>query len=223
MAKEKLRFEAEARYKFRLTLTEEILGSSPSDPEVAAQYTAGNSGNIDKTAEEVAAIEKAVEVIKENGTEIDEEDPISKGITVFPRDEDGNPFLWDYQIKGFFKNAAKLCYQKGGDYKLTAYKGKIDNGLHIFPRKIPVHIPEGKEMGICQRPLMAETMKGPRTAIAVSETIPEGTWFDIEVECDTKDMDKYVECWLDVGSRIGLGQWRNSGKGRFEWEPIEED
>lgn len=27
--------------------------------------------------------------------------------------------------------------------------------------------------------------------------------------------------WLDYGKLRGIGQWRNSGKGRFEWEEIE--
>jgi hypothetical protein len=32
----------------------------------------------------------------------------------------------------------------------------------------------------------------------------------------------YVEEWLDYGCLRGLGQWRNSGKGRFFWERIDE-
>lgn len=26
-------------------------------------------------------------------------------MTVFPRDKDGTPFIWDYQMKGMFKDA----------------------------------------------------------------------------------------------------------------------
>lgn len=29
-----------------------------------------------------------------------------------------------------------------------------------------------------------------------------------------------VREWLDYGMLRGLGQWRNSGKGRFTWEEI---
>jgi hypothetical protein len=29
-----------------------------------------------------------------------------------------------------------------------------------------------------------------------------------------------VKEWLDYGELRGLGQWRNSGKGKFKWEEI---
>ena len=29
-----------------------------------------------------------------------------------------------------------------------------------------------------------------------------------------------VREWLDYGKLHGFGQWRNSGKGRFEWEEM---
>ena len=31
-----------------------------------------------------------------------------------------------------------------------------------------------------------------------------------------------VREWLDYGAYSGIGQWRNSGKGRFTWEEIAE-
>jgi hypothetical protein len=30
-----------------------------------------------------------------------------------------------------------------------------------------------------------------------------------------------VREWLDYGKLRGLGQWRNSGKGRFSWEVLQ--
>ena len=32
----------------------------------------------------------------------------------------------------------------------------------------------------------------------------------------------YIANWLNYGKCNGLGQWRNSGKGRFTWELIEQ-
>ena len=32
--------------------------------------------------------------------------------------------------------------------------------------------------------------------------------------------EKLVREWLDYGKLRGLGQWRNSGKGRFEWKEV---
>jgi len=29
--------------------------------------------------------------------------------------------------------------------------------------------------------------------------------------------EKLLREWLDYGQFKGIGQWRNSGKGRFEW------
>lgn len=36
---------------------------------------------------------------------------------------------------------------------------------------------------------------------------------------DEKDL-KLVREWLDYGYYRGLGQWRNSGKGRFLWAEV---
>ena len=32
----------------------------------------------------------------------------------------------------------------------------------------------------------------------------------------------YVREWLDYGMYRGLGQWRNSGKGRMVWEELDD-
>ncbi len=43
--------------------------------------------------------------------------------TCFPRTEDGVPFCWDYQIKGFFKDACSALRRVPGSRssKLTAF------------------------------------------------------------------------------------------------------
>lgn len=58
--------------------------------------------------------------------------------------------------------------------------------------------------------------------IAKSESVPAGATAEFEIEClDPKLEDMVREC-LDYGAKRGFGQWRNSGKGRFEWEEIKE-
>ena len=141
-------------------------------------------------------------------------------MTVFPKLEDGTPFIWDYQIRGFFKSAAQAGSYIGGKSKLTAYKKKVDLLVHIKERKIPLIIPDGKEIGNCQRPLRASTMQGERVALANSETCPEGTTAEFTIVCLQDDLMKYVIEWLDYGKYNGLGQWRNSRKGSFEWTDI---
>ena len=39
------------------------------------------------------------------------------------------------------------------------------------------------------------------------------------VGCTLWDVE-YVREWLDYGRLNGIGQWRNSGKGRFVWEEL---
>lgn len=43
---------------------------------------------------------------------------------------------------------------------------------------------------------------------------------EFTVLCLDESHEKVVREWLDYGALRGIGQWRNSGKGRFEWEEI---
>ena len=89
--------------------------------------------------------------------------------------------------------------------------------IFVSPREIPFS--EAK-LGNCQRPLRAETAQGPRVALANSETIPAGTSIECEVKCLDDGLEAIVEEWLNYGALRGIGQWRNSGKGRFSWEKL---
>lgn len=194
--------------KARLTFTEEILGTASNNPEIHSEYIASKAEDAMKIEEEVAAI--GVEEV------------IEKSMTVFPRNEEGNPILWDYQIKGFFKDAAGVLKRVPGTKasKIKAYKKEIDGLLFVFPRMIPLNIPT--KLGTCERPLRASTAQGERIALANSETAPAGTTIEIEIQCMTKDMYDLVKECLDYGILRGIGQWRNSGKGRFHWEEIKD-
>ena len=192
--------------KVRITFLEEILGTANADKDVHSEFIASKAPDAPSRAEEVEAL--GVDEVER------------KEMTVFPKLEDGTPFIWDYQIRGFFKSAAQAGSYIGGKSKLTAYKKKVDLLVHIKERKIPLIIPDGKEMGNCQRPLRASTMQGERVALANSETCPEGTTAEFTIVCLQDDLMKYVIEWLDYGKYNGLGQWRNSRKGSFEWTDI---
>lgn len=194
--------------KARLTFTEEVLGTASNNPEIHSEYIASKAEDAKKLEEEVAAI--GVEEV------------IEKSMTVFPRNEEGAPILWDYQIKGFFKDAAGVLKRVPGTKasKIKAYKKEIDGLLFVNPRMIPLNMPS--KLGTCERPLRASTAQGERIALANSETAPAGTTIDIEIECWTKDMYELAKECLDYGIRRGIGQWRNSGKGRFHWEEIKD-
>jgi hypothetical protein len=73
-------------------------------------------------------------------------------------------------------------------------------------------------MGICQRPLRAQTAQGERVALASSESVPEGSSMEFDIKCLVdSDVPAVIEA-LNYGELRGFGQWRNSGKGRFHYE-----
>ena len=78
-------------------------------------------------------------------------------------------------------------------------------------------MPEGGEIGTCQRPLRASTAQGERIALASSETVPAGSFIDVEITILKDDLEDMVKECLAYGKLHGMMQWRNSGKGRFEW------
>lgn len=137
--------------KVKLTFIEPVLGTWPSDKEIAATYIASKSPNAVTIEEEVAAV----------GVE----DVLEKGMTVFPRNEDG-PVFYDYQIKGFFKDACGMLARVKGTQssKIKAYKKVIDGLIFPEPRMIPIDV--AGEVGNCQRPLRAQTAQGERVSLA---------------------------------------------------------
>lgn len=194
--------------KVKITLLEEMLGTAPPDPEVYRAYIASK-------APDAATVEDEVESLGVDAA-------ADSKMTIFHRDQDGNPFLYDYQIRGFFKEAcsALRMVPKKKSATLKAYKKVIDLTILVDERMIPVEM-EG-EIGKCERTLRAETMQGPRTALASSETVPAGATLTFTVRCLNPDHAKYVREWLNYGRYHGLGQWRNSGKGKFSWELLSE-
>ena len=190
--------------KIRITLTEEMLGTASSNPEIHEDYIASKAPDARSREEEVAAL--GVEAV------------VDKGKTIFPKLDDGTPFLWDYQIKGFMKDACGMLSRVPGTKSkgLKAYKKIIDGLLFPRPRKIPIHL--SGEMGECQRPLRAQTLQGERVALANSETVPAGSWMELEITMLDDSLEPVVSEWLDYMTLRGLGQWRNSGKGRAEWQ-----
>lgn len=195
------------KFKVRCTFTEPILGTSPANGEIYREFIGSKAPDASTVEDEVAAL--GADAVAE------------KGMTVFPKLEDGTPFLWDYQIKGFFKGACFFLKKADGSKSasLKAYKKEIDGLVFVEPRKIPFqNVAEIRE---CQRPLRAQTAQGERVSLAMSEEIPEGAVIEFTVICMNKQDVPLVEEWLDYGSYNGIGQWRNSGKGRMQWERLD--
>lgn len=193
--------------KVRLTFTESILGTSPANEDIYRDF-------IGTKAPDAATVDDEVEALGVDAV-------VEKGMTVFPRMEDGTPFLYDYQIKGFFKDTCGGLRKVSGTVssKIKAYKKEIDRLIFPEPRCIPIKF-DGV-IGECQRPLRAQTAQGERVSLAISEEIPAGATVEFTIVCLSDDHEKAVREWLDYGRFSGIGQWRNSGKGRFTWEEIQ--
>jgi hypothetical protein len=196
--------------KVRITLTEDMLGTASNNPEIHREFIASKSKDAEKMDEEIHALGA--------------EELVEKSLTVFPK-ENGKPFVWDYQLKGFIKEAVGILIDLSGDEikvgktKLTkwTFKRMVDNFVFVSPRKLAIN----GEMGeICTRPLRADTMKGERVSLASSETVKSGATIEAEIKCLSPALEELVKQCLDYGANKGLGQWRNSGKGRFSWEEV---
>lgn len=198
--------------KIKITLTEDMLGTASANPDIHKEYIASKSADAEKFEEELKALH--ADALME------------KSMTVFPRDADGTPILWDYQFKGFIKEAVGVLVDlldketRIGKTKLTKFTHKriVDNFIFVSPRKLRLSEKVGT---ICTRPLRADTMQGERVALASSETVPAGATFICEIRTLNPQLDDLVRRCLDYGALKGIGQWRNSGKGRFTWEEVE--
>jgi len=205
--------------KVRVRLLDEMLGMSPGNPELATAH-------IERSLVGKKTPEEIKRTVEEETAFV--EDGIGKASTVFPRDAEGRPFLWNYQLRGALKDWARGMVENGwtGTRRGKTEKGwnaynigrRVDSSIFVFPRQIPLTIPEGGKEGECERPLRAQTMKGERVALARSETVPVGTTFEFEIHILFDAYDTDVRQLLEYGQKYrGLGQWRNSGKGAFEF------
>ena len=199
--------------KLKATFMEGLLGTKPNDEDIHQTYIAskreGGSAKdeLDAEAKALADIER-----------------LEKGMTIFHRDAQGRPMIWDYQIKGFLKDAIKALRRdpKSACASLKNYKGVIDGSVFVKPRQIVLQLPQGTEIGTCSRPLRASTPMGERVAIAKSEEAPPGTVIEFDVlELCPGISDALAECWEYAQLRF-LGAWRNSGKGTAIVEPVAE-
>lgn len=191
--------------KIRITFTEEVLGTASNNPELFSDYIASKAPDAKTTEEEIE--------------DLGVDGKVEKSMTIFPK-QNGVPFLYDYQIKGFLKDSCKALRKVPGTVssKVKAYKQEIDGLVFPKPRKIPIVV--AGELGICERPLRASTPMGERIALSISESCPEGSWIELEIVTLTDNMEDLARECLDYGALRGIGQWRNSGKGRFTWEEL---
>jgi hypothetical protein len=199
--------------KFKLTFTEESLGTCPGNKEIMTEFVATKNPN-GVSQDELDASP-------------DIEEDIRKAATFFARDPQGVPSFWDYQIKGWIKGGVLamitggVCTQESlKKVGLTKYlyKRTIDLCVFVGPRMIPIQTTE--PVYFIERPLRAETQKGERMALARSEAVAAGSSIEFTLSVMRKDLWDAIEWILAFGEYQGISQWRNSGKGRFTWEEV---
>lgn len=189
-----------AGFKVRLTFTEPVLGTAPLNKEIYEEYIATKIAGAETPTDEVATIEEATE----------------KGTTGFHR-VDGQPAVYDYTIKGMFKDACGMLRRVTGSRssKLTAYKKIIDGLVFVRPRLIPI---TAERVEVLVRPLRAQTAQGERVSLARSEMLPAGSTLEFTVTVLGEDVtEATLREWLDYGALRGLGQWRNAGWGVYSY------
>ena len=191
------------KYNIKLTFLEPILGAASKDPDIYKSYIAGKAALSDEQlAEELATIERVEE----------------KGWTGFHQIPDGTPIIYDYVIKGFFKEACSNLKRDPDSLsaKVTAFKKIIDGMVFVQPRRIPLNINDG-QLDMLERPLRGQTAQGERITLARSDTCPIGTTMEFTVLILGAVSEAVLTEWLDYGQWKGLGQWRNAGWGRFSF------
>lgn len=189
--------------KVRLTLLEPMLGTIPGDKELVCNYIS-NKHPEKKSDEEINTVPEELE----------------KMSTGFHRDENKIPFIYNYMIKGFLKEAASSLI-RGKQLELKAHKKIVDQVVFIKPRRIYFTGNIKLPLQYLERPLRAQTAQGERVALARSEMIPEGTKIDFTIMCMDDKLENLIGSLLDYGKYRGLGQWRNADYGSFTWEEVE--
>lgn len=199
------------RYELKITFTESVLGTQPGKNTPASEYL--------RDKQKKAAAKAGVE------EDLDEElltlpEMVEKGTTVFHRDEDGNPMLYNYHVKGMLKESAQWL---NGLHDVKNMRSKVNAAIMVEPRRIPL---DGEFDEPLERPLRAQTMQGPRTSLVRSEQLKAGATFTCILNVlqlpKVKIKKELLLDLLQYGSQMGMMQWRNSGvHGQFDYELTE--
>lgn len=191
--------------KVKIEFLQELLGTQTGDKEVYKNFIGSKAPDAKTLEEEIA--------------NVGQDEVIEKGKTFFPR-VDGNPVIYDYQIRGFFKEACKALAKVPGTKSsgIKAYKQQID--LRIFIKDRNNLLKNFDEVTDFQRPIRCSTMQGERISLAISEMLPIGTTCEFTVQCLVDSDIEAVKEWLDYGQFHGFLQFRNGGFGKFKWEEV---
>lgn len=123
--------------------------------------------------------------------------------------------------------------------KVTNYKKVVDLGFFCVQRRIPILVAPtflddmGNEietyntdplragkLPVFTRPLRTDGIQ-PRVCISASEFVPAGSEFYLTFKLLDPKMKQILLEILDYSAKVGMLQWRSSGKGTFIWTPAD--
>lgn len=188
-----------------------MLGAVAKDPAVWTKHVVEKQKALHPEAK--------IDPVAEEGTIPEPEQDVT-GWTGFHTDPDtGELFLYEYVVKGFLKHAGNTMKDMVGVKNL---RSKLNDFVFVSPRRILLGTTEPD--GVLERPLRAQTARGPRVALAKSDLLNEGLTlsFVLTILPHKEVNEAVIVELLKYGELSGLGQFRNGGYGRFEVLSIEE-
>lgn len=229
-------------YKVRVRFESPILGSKPMNKKIFEQYLASRNPNPRNTIEELQMLDNGIlhvnSLLRQSTVGLQDEEPpedadnteadvMSSGVTGFLCDENLNPYLDAYLPKAMFKEAWTSRKAHPNSLSVKMKNGKSIISRHVFIRgtepkrktKLRLNIPNKEQVAILSRALRAETMQGPRTALAVSVILPKETWFEFYIKVLAPEIitSDHLHEWLSYGEYSGFGQFRGGNYGMFKY------
>lgn len=233
-----------AEYRLRLDFTETLLGSRPTSSvaarwlqqqereAVAAELRAGRRlGRDGERVPAERADDIAEDLISSSTGDEGADEAGSLAVTGFSADPvTGRLHLWDFQLMGYLKAAAQTLELKVPGKRVAAVSAvtQIQRLAWVFgvsedpmERRLWLRRADGAYVtepdGLTDRPLRAQTARGERVSIAVSEQLHPPVWCEARLVllrgCALRR--EQLEDVLAYGVFQGLGQWRSGGWGRF--------
>ena len=79
------------------------------------------------------------------------------------------------------------------------------------------------KLPVLERRIKRPSPTGEQVALASSEIIPAGSTMKFAIRFTDPKSRELVYEWLNYGTEHGLGAWRNSGRGVFQWRLLNDD
>lgn len=183
-----------AAWRVRITLLTDMLGTKPCSADIAQRFLQSKMTKLDRMQRDLTEedrIAKANEAVES----------AEKALTIFYKDDGGNPLIQGYQILGFLKEAALTQSNDKGkcasNFFAGSLKGKIEQAYNVRDYTIEIRLPEGytpyeyylnengeerKRWKQLERPLRTEMRGVTVTSLAKSEIIPAGSVMEFTLE-----------------------------------------